>query len=1715
MDIKKIIKEEVSKLSEKQKRKILRGQELEEARMKKVTERMWKYMSDDKRFDALLSVVKDPSDAEKLIDTDWKNLPSGFERDMTIYEGKVNELQGKKEVVDVSYFGKFKAYKITDGKSFRVAIFKSKSLANKYNTNKQADIDKLWDLAKKYTGAPITEGFDQLPDVSFQRIARPPKRFTVKKKFTVDGTNYSEGDYALKKKRSGGGIYLNMDKGEMLGIDTDTIARMQKADYGIYEGKLTEADRRLSNSQWEALENMNDWLPKGKEEEYLEIMNQGRAPAMIKFLKKYADMKALNKYGVKSSDLKTLAGALMNEGKLTEAKKWKPKDRWSNDFDYRGMLKWGSKVKEPNGVKEFDEMKDAAESFTDVNYHSEAKSLYAAIDQVNSVNPPTWGPTATKHLKDFNKACLKALKGLKEGKLNEKYTGNPGDKLTHKHNKAISIELISPTNKGWKVYQIEKGKRKITHFNKQDITGPKAIFEGKLNEAKKYTAKEISKAWEYMYGEDLKSDYGGFYKAISKKAITKKELASIWNKMYGEDLKSDYGGFYDSLKEGKLNEGKWTVIDPRGNVIGSGMKTQANGMVKKKGGNKKGFFAVPAKFALKARRALEKARGNYSDKKYQDEMSDMYWIGEGKLNEVTAKDMLQHAVNALTKTFGGKKLDQRYVKEYLKSIEQMARKNPGKFVKDYGKFKFADWIEDVEYNLQNEGKLNEAKKYTAKEISKAWEYMYGEDLKSDYGGFYKAISKKAITKKELASIWNKMYGEDLKSDYGGFYDSLKEGKLNEGKWTVIDPRGNVIGSGMKTQANGMVKKKGGNKKGFFAVPAKFALKARRALEKARGNYSDKKYQDEMSDMYWIGEGKLNESMIGIKTKANFKPLQLKGALEKAGIKGFQMNRLSVTLTALKLDKKYFNDAKKIIDKLGLSVMMAKEGKLTEAARAMDWIEQYGEIGQIHKVRGRAAYVKFPSTKDIAFDVVDIQTLKKTGKKHKGKDLYLAESNINLDTDKLGIVENLTNKEMMTLIKVLKMKQDKPMLTWKSPGDGVHVMVVQSGAVKAIFPHKGDIDEAKTAMKILKVKGLKVIGELNERLDHESAMDILDAAAGYTSTAHIAASQQWWDAQALYDYLISDHIPKKFHKKFFKSIGKKYKLKETIDLRKIFMKGRKKKRTTDEGKITERLAKGLKPLLKLGSIITKKAGEAVLIKLSDKFDRIDDEYAGEIASWLDMAIELMQDGYPGDATKKLKQFNKKCKDVLKGKSIKSAFAEGKLNEGKISVADESRFGKFLSIKLTDGKSFRVAIFKSQSLANKYNRNKQADIDKLWDLAKKYTGAVIKEAEYGTPTGTKTLKSIDAKFDDAVFKVPPHKITRDWVLKIAKKYKVDPKKAIEWVNLNPKINIKEGKSTKVKDKVNERLNSQKLRSLLAVLNNELIEMPWVKTDSGTLQKTLEKAIMKAVKEKTLSEGKLNEATAKQILQHAVNALTKTIPGRKLDKNYVKKYLKSIEQIARRKPQDFVKDYGKFKFADWIEDVEYNMQNEGKISTKKLSEIIIEEYEKLSENNKAYFVDLKSISEELRPDELEKLATDLAHSMPNHTKYDDKKGPTDLQILAAMKKYYKDLFQHSTTSQKKQAIKIVKKVLSEGVVTEAKIKHIDIWFEDRRGGFYKVKINGGRAPREWDGWSKAQDSLSKLLGWEIHLRSMDDNKLEKAAKELKRKGIKLTWDDTMDVS
>jgi hypothetical protein len=78
----------------------------------------------------------------------------------------------------------------------------------------------------------------------------------------------------------------------------------------------------------------------------------------------------------------------------------------------------------------------------------------------------------------------------------------------------------------------------------------------KLNEAKKYKFKDLAKAWEFVYGEDMEDEYQGFYQEVTgkyKDKVTKQDIAEIWQKVYGEDIESEYDGFYNELKE-NLNE---------------------------------------------------------------------------------------------------------------------------------------------------------------------------------------------------------------------------------------------------------------------------------------------------------------------------------------------------------------------------------------------------------------------------------------------------------------------------------------------------------------------------------------------------------------------------------------------------------------------------------------------------------------------------------------------------------------------------------------------------------------------------------------------------------------------------------------------------------------------------------------------------------------------------------------------------------------------------------------------------------------------------------------------------------------------------------------------------------------------------------------------------------------------------------------------------------
>ena len=73
-----------------------------------------------------------------------------------------------------------------------------------------------------------------------------------------------------------------------------------------------------------------------------------------------------------------------------------------------------------------------------------------------------------------------------------------------------------------------------------------------VNEAKKYKFKDLAKAWEFVYGEDMEDEYQGFYQEVTgkyKNKVTKKDVAEIWQKVYGEDIESEYDGFYGELKE--------------------------------------------------------------------------------------------------------------------------------------------------------------------------------------------------------------------------------------------------------------------------------------------------------------------------------------------------------------------------------------------------------------------------------------------------------------------------------------------------------------------------------------------------------------------------------------------------------------------------------------------------------------------------------------------------------------------------------------------------------------------------------------------------------------------------------------------------------------------------------------------------------------------------------------------------------------------------------------------------------------------------------------------------------------------------------------------------------------------------------------------------------------------------------------------------------------
>ena len=154
----------------------------------------------------------------------------------------------------------------------------------------------------------------------------------------------------------------------------------------------------------------------------------------------------------------------------------------------------------------------------------------------------------------------------------------------------------------------------------------------------KYTYDELKAAAAKHMGikESAINEYSDAKVADMMKGKSREEVLKSYD--FAEDndnprLAKAIKKYLDNMNESTINEAMYSVIDGRGNLLGSGTKIQANADAKKRGGKKSGFFVILTKNAKAGRRAIEKANGNFEDSKLQDTMMDLYFesaITEGK-----------------------------------------------------------------------------------------------------------------------------------------------------------------------------------------------------------------------------------------------------------------------------------------------------------------------------------------------------------------------------------------------------------------------------------------------------------------------------------------------------------------------------------------------------------------------------------------------------------------------------------------------------------------------------------------------------------------------------------------------------------------------------------------------------------------------------------------------------------------------------------------------------------------------------------------------------------------------------------------------------------------------------------------------------------------------------------------------------------------------------
>ena len=327
------------------------------------------------------------------------------------------------------------------------------------------------------------------------------------------------------------------------------------------------------------------------------------------------------------------------------------------------------------------------------------------------------------------------------------------------------------------------------------------------------------------------------------------------------------------------------------------------------------------------------------------------------------------------------------------------------------------------------------------------------------------------------------------------------------------------------------------------------------------------------------------------------------------------------------------DKSKILQIISEELKALTEVKVKKGDAIYD--KSYDEYGVVNTVKGKVAYVKFTSTGSKSFDPVMLSSIKYKGK-HKGKDLYITEAApCSPQKNRIEEVETEDDTEFTVSINHLLKKH-------VSKGGKVKEGIVTEA--EKYITNKFKVGDT---IKLLKYNWKVTEVNFKPGKSYRDSFTFVDGK-------QVPIKSPPTNKNAI-GYKLEDGSDSAFYHCYKSGSGK--------TIMKLAVKGFNES-------VNEALARGLKPLLTIGTKISSKVGENALVKLSDKFDRIDDEQADDIASHLNMGIELMQDESPSEARGWLKKFNKACKDALKGKSTKSAF-EG-VNESMIGIKTKANF-----------------------------------------------------------------------------------------------------------------------------------------------------------------------------------------------------------------------------------------------------------------------------------------------------------------------------------------------------------------------------------------------------------------------------------------------------------